>query len=116
MIIESPRPTNVTQVSSFLGLMRYYRRFVKDFSKIASPLTNLLKKPTKFEWFDKCEESFRELKRHLTTVLVLTLPGDGKEYTIYNDASKNEFGCVLMQYDKVIAYTSKQLKSYKRTT
>ena len=113
-VVEWPRPTNVTEVRSFLGLARYYRRFVKDFSKIAAPLTNLLKKTTKFEWTGKCEEAFQELKTRLTTAPILTLPEEGKEYTIYSDASKNGLGCVLMQDDKVIAYASRQLKPYEK--
>jgi len=55
-IVEWPRPTNATEVRSSVGLAGYYRMFVKDFSKIASPLTNLLKKVVKFEWTNKCEE------------------------------------------------------------
>jgi len=51
-------PTNVTEVRSVLGLVGYYRRFVKDLSKIATPLTNLMKKVTKFEWTVKCLEVF----------------------------------------------------------
>ena len=108
------RPTNVKEVRSFLGLAGYYRRFVKDFSKIASPLTNLLKKTTKFEWSNKCEKAFQKLKRRLTTAPVLTLSEEGKEYTIYSDASKNGFGCVLMLDDKVIAYASRQVKPYDK--
>ena len=57
------RPRNPTEVRSFLGLARYYRRFVQDFAKIATPLTKLTRKTEKFEWTDKCEESFQELKR-----------------------------------------------------
>ena len=59
---EWPSSTNVTKVRSFLGLVGYYTRFVNDFSKIASPLTNLLKKTTKLEWLDKYEVAFQELK------------------------------------------------------
>ena len=51
-------PRNVTEVRSFLGIAGYYRRFVKGFSVIASPLTKLLKKGVKFEWTDKCPNSF----------------------------------------------------------
>jgi len=87
-VVEWPRPTNMTEVRSFLGLVGYYRRFVKDFSKIAYPLTNLLKKTTKFEWLGKCEEAFQELKRRLTIAPILTLPEEGKEYTIYSDARR----------------------------
>ena len=52
-------------------------------------------------------KSFRELKQCLTTVLILTLAVEGKEYIVYSDASKNGLGCVLMQEDKVVAYASR---------
>jgi len=113
-INEWPRPTNVTEVRSFLGLAGYYRRFVKDFSKIVAPLTNLLKKEVKFKWISKCEEAFQELKNRLMRAPILTLPVEGEEYTVYSDASKNGLGCVLMQKDKVIAYASGQLKPYEK--
>ena len=53
-----PRPTNVTEIRSFLGLARYYRQFVEGFSKLASPLTELTRKHVRFQWSDKCEQSF----------------------------------------------------------
>jgi len=109
-IVDWPRPTNVTEVRSFLGLAGYYRRFIKDFSKISSPLTNLLKKVVKFEWSSKCEEAFQELKSRLTSAPILTLPVEGEEYIVYSDAPKNGLGCVLMQGNRVIAYASRQLK------
>jgi len=114
-IMEWPRPTNVTEVRSFLGLAGYYRKFVKDFSKIASLLTNLLKKVVKFEWTNKCEEAFQELKNRLSSAPILTLLVEGEKYTIHSDASKNGLGCVLMLKDKVIAYASRQLKSYEKS-
>ena len=61
VITERPRLTNVTEIRSFLGLVGYYQKFVKDFSKIASPPTNLLKKAIKFEWTEKCERHFKSL-------------------------------------------------------
>ena len=99
---------------SFLGLRRYFRRFVKDFSKIASPLTNLLKKFIKFKWTNKCEEALQELKSRLTSAPILTLPGEGEEYIIYSDASKNRLECVLMQKEKVVVYALRQLKPYEK--
>ncbi|XP_043817392.1 uncharacterized protein LOC122725037, partial [Manihot esculenta] len=63
-----PRPTTVTEIKSFLGLAGYYRRFVQDFSKIATPMTKLTKKNQKFIWTDQCEESFEELKRRLENI------------------------------------------------
>jgi len=62
----------------------------------------------------KSEEAFQEPKSRLTSAPILTLPVEGEEYTVYSDASKNGLGCVLMQKDKVIAYASRQLKSYER--
>ena len=54
--------TNVSEVRSFLGLVGYYRKFVEGFSKIATSLTNILKKDRKFEWSDTCQHSFEELR------------------------------------------------------
>ena len=61
-IVNWKPPTNVSEVRSFLGLVGYYRKFVEGFSKIATPLTNLLKKDHKFEWSDTCQHSFEELR------------------------------------------------------
>ena len=93
----------------FLGLAGYYRRFVQDFSIIASPLTKLLRKNTKFEWTTECQESFEKLKACLTSAPVLTLPSRNGGYVVYSDASRTGLGCVLMQHGKVIAYASRQL-------
>jgi hypothetical protein len=87
----------------------YYRRFIEGFSKIAGPMTKLLRKNTPFVWTDECEASFQTFKDKLTTTPVLAIPETGKDYTIYCDASKNGLGCVLMQDRKVIAYGSRQL-------
>jgi len=80
--------------------------FVKDISKIRLPMANMLKKIIKYEWTEKCEREFQELRLWLTTTLILPLPVKGKEYTIYSDALENGLGYVLMQEDKVIAYAS----------
>ena len=69
-------------------MARYYRRFIEVFSKIAGPMTKLLRRKVPFEWNDKCEQSFQELKIILTTTPVLAVPEDVKEYTMYCDASK----------------------------
>ena len=67
-IIEWPSPTTVTEVRSFLSLASYYRRFMKDFSKIVAPLTRLTQKNIKFIWTDRCEEHFQMVKDRLTSV------------------------------------------------
>ncbi|XP_016743196.1 uncharacterized protein [Gossypium hirsutum] len=82
---------------SFLGLAGYYRRFVKGFSIIATQLTKLLMKDVKFEWSEKCQTSFDQLKTLLTEAPVLVQPESGKEFVVYSDASLNGVGCVLMQ-------------------
>ena len=85
---------------------------MKGFSVIASPLTKLLRKGVMFEWSDKCQNSFEQLKEMLVEAPVLTQPTSGKENTLYSDASGIGLGCVLMQNDKVVAYASRQLKSH----
>ena len=72
VIVNWKKPQNVTEVRSFLGLARYYRRFVKGFSVIAFSLTKLFWKGVKFEWDDKCQSSFEQLKKILVEALVLT--------------------------------------------
>ena len=110
---EWPRPTCVTEIRSFLGLAGYYRRFIKDFSKIATPLTRLTQKNTKFEWSQDCENSFKILKERLITAPVLAVPSDTGGFEVFCDASRNGLGCVLMQNGKVIAYSSRQLKKHE---
>ncbi|WMV46785.1 hypothetical protein MTR67_040170 [Solanum verrucosum] len=93
---QTHSPTNTR---SFLGLAGYYRRFVKGFSSIASPLTKLTQKKVKFQWSDECEKSFSELKTRLTTAI----PHGSDGYVIYYDESKVKLGCVLMQRAVVFA-------------
>ena len=97
---------NSHRSKKFLGLAGYYMRFVKDFSKIAAPLTRLTQRNVKFNWTDRCEEYFQLLKDLLTSAPVLTLPSGDKGYTVYCDASRVGLGCVLMQNGKVISYAS----------
>jgi hypothetical protein len=97
---------SVTEIQSFLGLAGYYRRFIENFSKIAKPMTELLKRNTSYVWSDKCEASFQELKTCLTTTPVLTLPDASKDFVVYCDASRQGLGCVLMEGGKVVVYAS----------
>ena len=112
-VLDWVPPTTVTQIRSFLGLAGYYRRFIEGFSKIAKPMTELLKKDTKFEWTKDCEKSFYELKTRLTTAPVLTLPDIYRSFDVYCDASRQGIGCVLMQGGKVVAYASRQLRPHE---
>src|SRR3954463_547935 len=107
-------PTTQTQVRAFLGLAGYYRKFVEGFSSIARPMTQLLKKDKKFEWTDKCEASFQELKKRLISAPILIMPDITKPFDVYCDASKIGLGCVLVQEGKVISYLSRQLKQHEQ--
>ncbi|KAL8123995.1 hypothetical protein AgCh_011844 [Apium graveolens] len=112
-IINWERPKTPTEVRSFMGLAGYYRRFVQDFAKIATPLTKLTRKNQKFEWDEKCEECFQELKNRLVSSPVLVFPDEQGNFVIYSDASYKGLGCVLIQHDKVIACASRQLKPHE---
>nr|GFA02120.1 putative reverse transcriptase domain-containing protein [Tanacetum cinerariifolium] len=112
-ITKWPRPTSVTEVRSFLGLAGYYRRFVEGFSRLALPLTKLMRKGENFVWNEEREKSFEEIKQRLVSAPVLTVPSGSGGFQIYSDASKKGLGCVLMQHRKVIAYASRQLKPYE---
>jgi hypothetical protein len=81
-------PTTVSEIQSFLGLARYYRRFIEGFSKIVKPLISLLEKDKKFIWSEACQNSFDELRKSLTTAPVLAMPDIHKSFDIYCDASK----------------------------
>jgi hypothetical protein len=110
--MDSKAPTSAFEVN-FLGLARYYRCFILDFSKIAKLMTNLLQKDNKFVWTEECEAAFRTLRKLLTTTPVLAQPDIEKPFDVFCDASKNGLGCVLMQDGRVIAYVSRQLRKHE---
>ncbi|KAK1427604.1 hypothetical protein QVD17_16293 [Tagetes erecta] len=103
-------PETPTKVRSFLGLAGYYRRFIKNFSRIAVPLTKLTRKNVTFKWGPEQVEAFKTLKEKLTNAPILAIPEGNEDFVVFCDASYTGFGCVLMQRDKVIAYASRQLK------
>ncbi|GJS71236.1 putative reverse transcriptase domain-containing protein [Tanacetum coccineum] len=107
-------PESSTEIRSFLGLAGYYRRFIENFSKIAKPLTLLTQKNKTYVWGDKQDEAFRILKEKLCNAPVLALPDGPNDFVVYCDASKQGFGCVLMQRGKVIVYASRQLKTHEK--
>ncbi|KAG8501111.1 hypothetical protein CXB51_003188 [Gossypium anomalum] len=113
-ILDWKPPRNITKVWSFLGLAGYYRRFVKGFSMITTPMMKLLQKDIKLEWSEKCQKSFNQLKMLLMEALVLVQPESGKEFVIYSDVSLHGLGCVLMQEGRVVAYASRQLKPHEK--
>jgi hypothetical protein len=112
-ILDWKPPTIVHQVRSSLGMAGYYRRFILDFSRIAKPITELLKNHVKFVWSPECDKAFEKLKELLITSPVLAQPDIAKPFHVYCDASGIGIGCVVMQEGRVIAYASRQLKRHE---
>ena len=97
LISKLTSPTNAKTVRQFLGHAGFYRRFIKDFSKIAKPLYKLLEKDAKFVWEKECPESFEELKSHLTTGPIVRAPNWQLPFKVMCDASDLAIGAVLGQ-------------------
>jgi hypothetical protein len=106
-VVKWQRPSNVTEIHSFLGLVGYYQHFVQDFSIITKLMTRFTEKGVTFKWCVECEISFQTLKNKLVNALILTLFESGKRFMVHTDASRIGLGCVLMQDGKVIAYGSR---------
>jgi len=118
-ITNWPTPTKVKDVQSFLGLANFYRRFVKDFSKIAAPLHKLTRKDQKWEWDAVHQKTFDELKARFTKQPILTIVDTTKELRIESDACDFATGTVLsMKCDDdkwhPCAYLSKGLNDVER--
>jgi hypothetical protein len=105
-VLSWKAPTSVNDIQSFLGLAGYYQRFIKGFSKISKPMTELLKKDMQFMWTPACESCFQELKKRPTTAPILVMPDMEKPLSIYCNTSGQGLGCVLMQDGRVVAYVS----------
>jgi hypothetical protein len=106
-------PMFVSEVQSFLGLVGYYRRLILNFSKIAKPITEMLKKGNKYIWNDACDEAFKVLNNLLTKSPVLTKPNIAKPFDIYCDASGTGMGSVLMLEGRVISYAPLPLRHHE---
>ncbi|KAL0455585.1 UNVERIFIED_CONTAM: Transposon Tf2-11 polyprotein [Sesamum latifolium] len=113
-IEEWKPPSDVHDLCLFLGLVNYYRRFVKSYSEIARPMTDLLKKTETWNWTPQCQESFDRLKRAMVTDPVLALPDMSKPFVVETDASDFALGGVLMQDGHPVAFENRKLKDVQR--
>jgi hypothetical protein len=105
----------VPALRSFLGLVSHYRKFIKNFEKITTPLTNLLKKSSgTYKWDETCDHAFETLKGILVKTLVLKLPDFDKDFEIHFDASNFAIRRVLMQDGRPVAFESKKLCETER--
>ncbi|RVW69015.1 Retrovirus-related Pol polyprotein from transposon 17.6 [Vitis vinifera] len=118
LIVKLPSPTNVKEVRQFLGHVGFYRRFIKDFSKLARPLCELLLKDAKFIWDNRYQRIFEELKLFLTTSPIVRAPNWQLPFEVMCDASNFAIGVVLGQKEDgnpyVIYYMSKTLNEAQR--
>ena len=112
-VLQYPEPQDLKELRRFVGMASYYRRFIKDFSQLARPLTELTKKNRRWQWTEAEQEAFNTLKVKLTTPPVLAYPQYEAEFVLFTDASDTCLGAVLSQVqgglERVIAYGSKVL-------
>ncbi len=114
-ILDWEPPKSVPALRSFLGLASYYHKFIKNFAKIAAPLTNLLKKSAvTYDWDEAGDEAFEALKGILVKVPVLKLPDFDKDFEIHSDASDFAIRGVIVQDGRPVAFESKKLSETEK--
>lgn len=116
---QFPKPNNIKELQSFLGLSGYYRRFIQDYARKASPLTQLLRKGVKYKWTPECQNAFQTLKDALCAQPVLVLPNSTGKFVLHTDASHLAISAILHQIqndgtERVIAYASRKLQPAER--
>ena len=109
-----PTPTNVQQTRGILGLSGYFKRFIKDYSRIAAPLYNLTRKDVEFKWSQECENAFQMLKDALTSKPVLGFALQNERFYIDTDACKIGLSYVLYQDHAIIAFGSRSTNNTEK--
>ena len=118
-IIDVPIPQNQKQIRRFLGMAGFYRKFCENFSVIAAPLTDLLKKNSKYVWSEQCNLAFEKLKTVLSSAPVLVTPDFNKQFKIYVDACETGMGAILCQIgedglEHPICYHSQKFNKHEK--
>ena len=112
-IVKWPIPKCVTDVRSFMGLAGWCRVFVKEYAKIARPLTELTRKDEPFAWMERRQQSFDRLKEILASYPVLKLPDFSQPFKVVVDACGQGIGGILKQEGHLVAYKSRKLRIHK---
>ena len=118
-VLNIPPPKTLKEIRSFLGMASYYRKFIKDFAKIAYPITKLTHQDTAIEWTEECDQAFKMLKQKLTTAPVLSYPNYDQQFILSTDASAVGLGAVLSQLgedgkEHPVAYASRTLNAAEK--
>jgi len=117
-VLRFPEPKTVTNVRSFLGLTRYYRKYIREYSRLVSPLFELTKKDVPFVWNQDCQRAFDALKRALVEAPILVRPDFKKPLCLDVDWSTKGVGAILLQregkFEKVVVYANKGLTEVQR--
>ena len=112
-IRDRPEPRNVTELRRFIGICTYYRKFVKSFSQLATPLTDLTRKGA-FSRSDTAQRAFDRLKEVISSCPALALPDFSQPFVLEYNASGEGIGVVLMQGGHAIAFESRKLLPHER--
>lgn len=117
-ILNLPVPRNVKEVRRILGMTSWYRRFIPNYATVVSPINNLLRKNTKFQWDESCAIAFDKLKGHLVSAPIMNCPDFDRPFCIQTDASDYGLGATLTQEypegERVICYISRSLNRNER--
>ncbi|KAI2655590.1 Transposon Tf2-6 polyprotein [Labeo rohita] len=100
-VIEWPKPITLKQLQRFLGFANFYRRFIRDYSRVAAPLTSLTSSSTPFKWTQEADRAFVKLKELFTSAPVLIQPDPSRQFIVEVDASDSGVGAILSQRSNV---------------